>query len=573
MDKKVILSIMALILLSSSVSAVSNYEGFTSPELMTYCVQANVNNQTGEVKLKVNVDMDDESFTRRDCVSGSLFSYPLSRKIWLRSKDITALRAARLGTIFLIPKGMSDPYSMFFSNELAYQSVFQTTSGSKIKSPQDMVKPQTGILSSPLNTINSHLQYDLSSNGKVLAEDVGFYYALAKEDINGMDNFYTGSLASQESFEDELGYGYGPDDLSDDIIIRGGTFITAQGNRTVFKRPGEPCGGSNWCINENKMDQVSPVSAGLLAFSDDLNYYYYPYYIDRMDVSVKGYSSNTSSVETYARSFTIKPTSNEVRLGTTQTMLGGFVDANPVPIKIIDVPNLGTKMIYDNKLTNVPSTSKYVVVKTTTYFKPNPLYRQKSPVDIAYEDFIFGGSTGSASTCNLVTSQSLGISSGLCEGKKYTTWMYNSTFTFNRPTNTNNAPPRNDSQIDDPAPPSNGGGGNGGGQTGQDPGPANSPSLEGNGTNITDIGWNPLPSTGGSLENQIVFFTEKENQEVKNSTFMTIQDIAMVIFELFVILYTLAAFVVVVYAFLIAVPSSIRKTIAEFNKLTRRKWK
>lgn len=575
---KLFMIVIALCIASTAYATVDSTHGYVNlteaNTVFSNCMRVTIDNNTGAVGIKMNVDVDTEGYTTRSCLNGARWHFTYERNIYLRLPDVLVLGAvAAASGLNLGFGGMStDPISNFISNERIYQGVFLGADGKAITTPQDFIRiKSTGILS-PLSKINAHLRQDFSSTDLVSSQGIAFYEALYSQNPEGVSDAVLGSgLNLDANYKSGAMQWDVSKDLSDPIATILGKDVASVPLQSWMGAVGSACGTGNRCVRPTAMDDdLNTIQQPVFAFSDNLNYYYYPYYIKNVQVLVTGFQNSSSKTPLYSRSFVINPTSNMIKINGFEmyTLVPWY---NPtLDLHIIDVPNLGTQLNYDQIITHVPSSVGYVVVNASTLVLPSSLYRDKSPIDLSYNEFILYAGDGDASTCNLISGY--GTNFSMCNGTRYGGFRFNTTIGIYVSNSSTTMPPTQSNETDIINPPSSGGTGGDSNSDGSG-GQSNINTGTGNGSSTTTVGWSSDNGEGAALQNQMIYYTGLQQSFQKNSALLVLQDIMQLVFEILLVIWTLAVFIITVWAFFLSVPNAYRKMLGEFKKLSERKYK
>jgi hypothetical protein len=536
--------VLVAILTVSSAFAFSSdifpeYEALHTNTQLYGCVQLFNVNTTGEVRLKANVEVDAKGLivTRASCRDGIRAYQPYDRYIWVNTQKS-------------------------YSRDLIEYSFVNTNTLSNTFSSSDPDRRSIGILylenfveyklalSNPTNTANGYLKYDTVRGVDYKKDDAFFYYAIANNDARGLNQFYntnTNTFADEEDF-DAMGLPYPLEDLS---------------NPNDIATAGVKCDSNYQCVYTRELDTAlpKPGQKAFFAFSNDLQYYYYPFYIEKLEYSIRGYDTNgTGRTQNFYKTGTINPTSSKIKIPANNIITtNDFSGSVQEFIMTNDAFNFGSELKYDGSIATVPSGTTYTETTVWLYFKFNPWYRHESPADATWSfSNLSTGTCEMSNVCGLTMKNSLGF-------------VLEQEIATNHATESNDIPPTNLTDINDPDP----------GNDFNNTQPTNSSSPPtpnggiGNGTsgNGTGVDWSRDPSEGGGLQGQLEYAKGKIAMQNKATFFESLQEIALTILEIILTVFMLLILGLSIYLFLIMIPSGYRKLLNELKKLGDMRWK
>jgi len=527
-SRKVIVLLLFLLLfplVSANFASPSfRYRSFIDTNDMYGCTIFSFNNVTGDLGVRATVLMDTGTWevTRRDCREGVYGKRTYIRFMHVLREDIEDVQDS-LNKQFV---SFIDT-SFIISNNHVWPTVFETVDGSSIFDSHDFLR----VKEEELYDVNDRLNVNLPPNNVIPKSQLGFYYALAKENLMGGWGFYntaTGTWPLILGGDIGLYYfhGFQTNDLSNrDLLLTSGL----DSGDGVLRHAG------SW------MDVLNPSDAhkAYFAFTDDINYYYYPYYIDRLDVFVNGYTDDSLINKVYSKVVSLEPTSNVININ-----LNNFGVSETT--KLYDIPNFGTELVHNKLLGNVPQTVGFIQVDSLIVFKRNPLYRQLVAVDNTwFHNEVFINDTPKGDNYFVTwywQQQTINISvtqeefEGLQDG----------------PSDDDSS---DDSDFDEEA-----------SNSSTDPTPFTGNDVS-NGS-LTSIPWGSNLGEGASLTNQRGLLEAKLALENKGGFFNGLLSISNMIIQLLLVLFLMVVTIITLYVFFIMLGSAYRKAMKEFKLLS-----
>lgn len=567
--------VIALLCVNAVLATTSFYTGdykeVTETSSLASCLTVGYDNTTGNVYLKTNIMIGEPSGSQiiaycklsNSNISATFYT-PMQRNIWVLKSEIPS---------------KVDSYLNFYQidNYPKFSSVFAKNSKGDLLYKDDYMTYVPAFITNYANNANAYLLYDVVRGATFSKDNAFFYYALAKEQAHGTTNeFPDPGLSGYYYFGDHnVTNPFGADTTIISNFFRSQIYFTDKDlgypvsdltNPYLIARNARLCSafssvlGAPNCVTESRLDTdlTTPSMKAFFAFSNDLNYYYYPIYINYVVYTVRGYSDSTKATQVYAKTGKIYPTSN--RIYVPNDVVGNMaVDNLVVPDNSF---NFGTVLNFDGAIGTVPSTVGYFEVETKVYYEFNNMYRHASPADLTWT---WGTLTGSS--CNTLTPS-------ICNATPDTTDGFYLRNVFNRLTNnTVNIPSMNNGTYNNS--PSNGFN-----DTEPNNNTGNSNSTAGGGDYIsgnstTSIGddWSSDPTQGGGLQGQIDYARGLNEIQDKASFFEALQTIALTILELILTVFMLLVLVLTIYIFILMIPSAYRKLLNELKKLGDMRWR
>lgn len=564
--KKTIIITLLLLTISSVIAADYDYTGAVQSTEFYSCLQFIREGQS--INLKANIQVDKSSSTIRDCYNGYIAVIPYQRYVWLKKDTWTYQPLAQWQT--------SSIYEEIPNTAYLWNKVFSKIDGTDIIDAQRvkevLIRDKIDGLSSPLSRINSK-GAGFTKETKIPADFMAFYYSLSEEDYGDMTLEAGGSFADISSCDNNVAckiYGFDVDSTSVSDTTQYTGFLPIDGTGHMI-------------LKENKLDNLRfSKYKGLYTFTNDINYYYYPFYVDLLQISIKGYTNSSSTTQIFGKLVEIEPTSNRIKIKAAQMnklaqQAYKQYDANYQDTTIIDSLDFGTALIVNQKIAELPTAVTYVEISYSLHIVPNSLYRHISPVDYTgYYNYV---SHGSSSDCSLIYNYTSRIYNGslanfdeLCnpDYSFMNTYLQVSSpgIIFNIGDGTNNIPSTNESQIDTPINNSN--------QSNTNitfnetiPGTINANSSQ---DSVFTDDWSGNPDDGGALQNQLIYIQGIETMQKKQTFFQILKNIQETIFIIFITVYTVVIVALTLIVFFVLVPGAYRKFLSEFKKLTKQRW-
>ena len=565
MKKTIIISLL-LLTISSVIAADYDYTGAVQNTEFYSCLQFIREGQS--INLKANIQVDKTSTTLRDCYNGYIAVVPYSRYVWLKKNTWNYQPLAQWQT--------SSVYEEIPNTASIWNKVFSKIDGTDIIDGETvsevLIRDKIDGLSSPLSRINSRGTI-FTKETKIPDEFMAFYYSLSEEDYGDMTLEASGSFADISSCNNNVAckiYGFDVDSTSVSDTTQYSGFLPIDGTGHMI-------------LKQNKLDNLRfSKYKGLYTFTNDINYYYYPFYVDLLQISIKGYSNSSSTTQIFGKLVEIEPTSHRIKIKAEQmnklaSQAYKQYDANYPDTTIIDSLDFGTQIIVNQKIAELPTAVTYVEISYSLHIIPNSLYRHISPVDYTgYYNYV---SNGDVSDCSLIYNYTSKVYNGslanfdeLCDPD----WAFKNIYLqvsspgiiFNIGNGTNNIPSTNESLIDTIFNNSN--------QSNTNittnetiPGTINANTSQ---DSVFTDDWSSNPGDGGALQNQLMYIQGTEMIEKKQSFFEMLKKIQEIVFIIFITAYTVVIVALTLIVFFVLVPSAYRKFLSEFKKLTKQRW-
>lgn len=510
----------ALLLCTSPVFAASaffdDYEEVFDDTALRSCIVPVL--EGFDLHLSVTVEVDQtERVSTRYCPGGILMNVPYERHLWVRDQSLEGVTGAyrEIGMLLL-------------SNYAELIEVFEPTSPNTPSLNLDRVQFVPGWTTNYVTEANKYLKYDITRQNKFPAVFAAEMYALGTGSVGG-GSFYntaTQEFVDQDDFAN-ADLGYPPEDLS---------------NPAELAENGGTCGGFK-CVKTAQFDVDVQNEAGsaFFAFTPDLDYYYYPFFVKGVNYVVRAYEgTGSNATEIYTRSGFIPATSTDV-------FFPEVTSPSYVPRTRIDDNffNFGSQIRFSGEVASMPETADSASVAFSMVLYRNPLYRHESPADASW---YFE---------NISSSSALLDVDGLNDVKLSWARHFNlSSFSVNTTTqNLDNSTPSNDFDFAE--------------DDGSGPQLPDGPS---NASNSFGVDWSRDPNAGGGLQGQFEYAQGLMTAQNKHSFFEGLAAIMDAIFRIVLAVFLIAALFVTVFAFFILVPSAYRKLIAEMKRLGDTKW-
>lgn len=524
--------LLAIILLAPvsaySTNYLDDYRLIIEDSAIFECARYAYENNSRRVILKLEIDVGrTSSETYGWCLNGNANALPYERRMWFNN----------FGSV-TDPDAFSRSNSNFNNWVKTFDSKDPLRFGVDTLFGEDEVNYKLQKLPNPTNNAAAYLQYNIPRQYDINKDEAFFYYAIGNsEAFRGEIAYFdtlSGLFASKSTF-DTLGLGYPPEDLS---------------NPSVINNQGALVGGSR-VVRSNSLDvhARSEMSKAFFAPSSTLNYYYYPYYIEKVTYQVTGYDA--SNAVTYTKTGVINPTSNE-HIIPFDWMQGQGINDYPMYDSAFD---FGTKLDYDSTVATLPESVVRFDLDVNTFFKKNYLYRHRSPVDATFTYFNISSSI--SPSCN-------GLSTNLCTQPLSKGFVLSWNPIHNVSSGTSTVPITNSTQRDEPV----NNYGNSGINEDRD---INDPSLSEEG--VPTVGgnvftdWARDPNSGGGLEGQRLYAEGIIRVESKGSFFTGLQTIMNIVFEIIVTVFMICLLVIIIWSFLLLIPSAYRKFLKEVGVL------
>lgn len=528
---------LALVLVGNVLAANTDwtdYTGITHSDAIYLCDRSILNSVDREINIKywAGTGLRD-LVTSRYCPHGNSMSMPYERRLWIKTDLLNSD----------LSMDKSDYGAFKLLNDNTYNDVFSGTSS--ITRGQGFLYLEDFVTVTDPHNANNHLMYDLPylSDVSISKIDAGFYHAISTGNGKGLDDFYnsnTGLFASQNTFT-EAGLAYPPSDLS---------------NPGAITLSGRTCNTDYRCVSDTSLDVSlnSDASKAFFAFDGELNYYYYPYFIDSVEYTISGYAANNATL-VFSKKGSLPDGKTVLYFPLTNVVRDGLVGDFYLTDSTFNFPS---EMNYDGVVATLPTDVYMVKLELTTILAKNPLYRHETPVDYTWSIY------------NLTNGDCAGgdLSSSLCNAYSTKNLRMRQTTYFNLSDNTSTAPVVPPSNLDD-ADAHNDFDTNITNSTGVVPDLNSNNNISGG----SGVDWVSDPNGGGALQGQIQYAQGKMNIENKASFFMSLQSIAEIILELILTVFMLIMLFVSVYVFFLMIPSAYRKLLDEFKKLGDMRWR
>lgn len=570
--------------LPSTYSFDGTYNKISISEYFTQCYQATWNNVTGDIRVKIDVQLDNPKMPYvTDCLQGATSVMFLDRSIfWLPIGE-----SSIMGDNGLVPytyySNRDTPISEI-DNTKQWKRVFNDASGSDLGFREDKLT----IKPAALNGINVHLYQDLTTTSIISASEAYFYEALFSNsglnNIVGVSGYMSPDgltkVTTDAVIADGVGHNYKFLDINTVSFLN--QYKAANYTNINFLPAGNRDNCIGYCINTEQLDlDIERYQRGFFTFNKYLDYYYYPFYVKNSVITITGYDSNlTNRNAIYTKTLTVASTSNVIKIpmnnnGMIDTLSTRIKGSSGISYRIHDPLNLGSEIIYDDKVTTVPPNVKHVKVNIRTYIFKNYLYRHKTPVDIPPNHFLLRTTEDCEANeyfAYLVrnnTAFSIFCPTNDISIGEFQTLQADYTTEINLLTNSDNQTQtpvsdyptvQNESNlIIDPI-----------GNSTTD----GMENINNTGTNQTiGVDWNNAGEGGessGGLENQLIYNLGLSNIEKKASFFIALQEIQIVIFEIFLVIFTIIGFVLLIIMFFVLPSAAYSKMIKEFKTLVRK---
>ena len=527
---------LALVLVGNVLAANTDwtdYTGIIHSDAIYLCDRSIYNSVDREINIKYWSGTGvDYLVSSRYCPYGNSLQMPYERRIWIKSDEFNKIT---YNSDFIY--GGFELLNDKTFDEL-YLSADSEHKGGNLIYLEEFVTPKY------VSQINSHLLYDIPSNNnyKIDKIDADFYHSLYSGNAKGMDYFYntnTGLFASSTEFT-SAGLANPYTELS---------------NPQALIYSGQTCNTDYKCVVDTALDVSlnTQASKAFFAFNGELNYYYYPFFIDSVKYTISGYAADNITL-VFSKNGVLPQGQTKLYFPPTNTA-NGYINGFYLSDFTFNFP---TEVNYDGVVATLPTDVYNVKLELTTILSRNSLYRHESPVDSTW------------SINNLTNGDCIGgdLPSSLCNAYSTKNLRMRQTTYFNISANTSTAPVVPPSNLDDAD-----------AHNDFDTNITNSsgvvPDLNSN-NNIsggTGVDWVSDPNGGGGLQGQIQYAQGKMNIENKASFFMSLQSIAEIILELILTVFMLIMLFVSVYVFFLMIPSAYRKLLDEFKKLGDMRWR